>query len=160
MLTETQDGLTTSKAFLRDCVELTHLMLRQKLEAMRRGEQIDWDETREIAKEGRTAARQLAQIASLEVRDRSLDLREKTTKKPEPTHAPDVHHSERNIDVDRRVYMESKLEWMTAYYESAGADEPPMPAKLTELMHHYGVTKTGFDGMDQLSGILLPDDED
>jgi hypothetical protein len=84
MQDQTQASLDKSREFLNDCVEASHLLLKRKLEALRRGEEIDWQETRDIVREGRAAARQLTQIASLEVRDRQQSARRENVAGPRP----------------------------------------------------------------------------
>ncbi|MCB9894518.1 MAG: hypothetical protein H6839_08715 [Planctomycetes bacterium] len=165
MHTETHAGLDTSKAFLRDAVELSQLLMQRALEAARRGEDVDWDSVREIVREGRTSARQLAQIASLEVRDRALDLRErKETQKaekprPKPASIPLDRQSELEVYKTQRRYIELKGEWMQHFCNDPNASDenPGFPHELVAMMKQYGIEETNVDAIDRLSEIVFPE---
>ena len=165
MHTETQAGLDASKGFLRDCIEVSQLMLRQKLEALRRGERVDVAETRAVMGDGRAAARQLEQVASLEVRDQALELREsgagqKAGKRPAPAVAAEAHHSDGQLERDRTMLMEHSLESSQQLLKAIDSDEPcdysPRP-EIIEMVRRYGFDPDDEDSLAKVADILFPE---
>lgn len=146
MLTDTEAGLASSKAFLGDCVELTQLMLRETLEAARRGEQVNWRAAREVMREGRAAARQLAQVAALEVRDRALQQQPK--EKAEPS--------------DRVIYTMHAGDWVEQVYqqherEDFDFSQVPFSPELQAMMKRYGFDPADWHSLEKLSMVLFPE---
>jgi hypothetical protein len=150
MQTETQASLDESRAYLRDCIEVSHLQLKRKLEAMRRGEEIDWRETRDIMREGRTAARQLTQIAALEVRDRQQD-----TRPAGPRRAPRSKSVQLKVQPTAEMalrFVNGVMDWQKASAESGKMAD--MPADLRKLIVEVGLDPDSADSFDTLFEVF------
>jgi hypothetical protein len=135
MQATTEQGLETSKAFLKDCVELSHLMLKRQLEKLRNGGDVDWKEVREVVKEGRTAVRQLTQIASVELRDRQQTTREsgRRPRAPRPTLKLKVEPTREMI----MNFFDGIFEWQKACMEAGKT--VPLPKRLREQVEEFGL---------------------
>ncbi|MCA8919319.1 MAG: hypothetical protein KDB32_09595 [Planctomycetes bacterium] len=142
MRDDTQNSLEASKAFLRDCVEAAHLVLKRKIEALQAGEDVVWEDLQQVMREGGKATRQLAQIASLETRERAQTLREQAKaphKAPTPT-----EQQPRELSVRKYVmqFSNGMHEWAVACDETPDGKVPPIPEKLLELMDLFGIDPT------------------
>lgn len=156
MQTETQAGLDTSKGFLRDVVELSQLMMREALQAARNGEDVDWAQVREVVREGRTAARQLAQIASLEVRDRALDLRERRETQKETRKATP---EEPNVERDRAQFLEHSMNYAEQALKAVENNEAAdfsLPKHMEEMLRRYGFDPQDEEALANLGDVLFP----
>jgi hypothetical protein len=149
MHTETQAGLETGKAFLKDCVEFSHLLLKQKLEALKRGEEIDWKDARDIMREGRAAARQITQIAGLEVRDAA------------PKRSPQPHHQRPRSAPDARMtpemmqlLMEGMMEWNARLANATDGVRPELPEELRKVITYFGLDPDREASLEQLLDIM------
>ena len=147
MQPETQAGLETSKAFLKDCVEFTHLLLQQQLEALKRGEQVDWKVARELVREGRASARQLAQIASLELRAAKQAPAESS---PEPEPVPQLNLPQKTL----QEFAQSMMDWTNALRQATPGNIPPLPRPAQELMERVGLDPERDDSLEKLLRIL------
>ena len=149
MQPETQAGLETGKAFLKDCVEFSHLLLQQKLEALKHGEEIDWKDARDIMREGRAAARQITQIASLEVRDAAPKRKAR-----EPHHTtrstPRVQLTPENM----QLLMEGVLEWNSAVADAKPGQRPKLPEKLRTLLEHFELDPEREESLEELLDLV------
>lgn len=152
MQPETQAGLETSKAFLKDCVEFTHLLLQQQLEALKRGEQIDWKTARELVREGRASARQLAQIANLELRG---EKQAQAKPRPEPVEVPSEPVPQLNLPQQTlQEFAQSMMDWTNALREATPGNIPPLPRPAQELMERVGLDPERDDSLEKLLRIL------
>ena len=147
MQTTTEQGLETSKAYLKDCVELSHLMLKRQLETLRNGGDVEWKEVREVVKEGRTAARQLTQIASVELRDRQQASREKVQRKPAPRPALKLKVQPTKEMIVR--FIDGIMVWQRECIEAD--KETPMPENLRQVITEFGLDP---DDSDQALALL------
>jgi hypothetical protein len=148
MQAETQASLDQSRAYLRDCVEASHLMLKRKLEALRRGEDIDWAETRDVIREGRSAARQLTQIASVEVRDRQQTDRRERKPRPPQRVTPKVP-----VTPDQGMrFVEGVMQWQAAAREAGGV--VAAPESLRKLMTEFGLDPDKEDSFELMLEIF------
>ncbi|MCB9933394.1 MAG: hypothetical protein H6841_08240 [Planctomycetes bacterium] len=151
MQPETQAGLETSKAFLKDSVELTHLLLKQQLEALQRGEQIDWKTARELVREGRASARQLAQIASLELRgEKQAQAKPRPEPKAEPRPVPQLNLPRETMQGFARAMMD----WSDALRSATPDNIPPLPQDVQELMRKLGLDPADDRSLEELIRIL------
>lgn len=146
MQAETQASLDQSRAYLRDCVEASHLMLKRKLEALRRGEEIDWRETRDILREGRNATRQLTQIASLELRDRQQSAREGKVRRMPRGDAPKLK-VQPTPEMTMR-FLNGIMEWQKL--PPQGDLAPPLPDDLRKLITELGLNPDDAGSFDVL----------
>jgi len=133
MQNSTEQGLETSKAFLKDCVELSHLMLKRQLEKLRNGGDVDWKEVREVVKEGRTAARQLTQIAGVELRDRAQTKREGGRRRQRPALKLKVQPTKEMV----LRFLDSVVNWQGACV--AEQREVPMPEDVRRAISEFGL---------------------
>lgn len=133
MQVSTGQGLETSKAFLKDCVELSHLMLKRQLEKLRKGGDVEWKEVREVVKEGRTAARQLTQIASVEMRDRQQNKREGAKRQARPRPPLPVDY---NMEMVLR-FFDAVMGWQRACLQQQR--EVEMPEELRKSIADFGL---------------------
>lgn len=147
MQPETQAGLETSKAFLKDCVELTHRLLKQQLAVLERGEEIDWKTARELVREGRASARQLAQIANLELRAAKQSPAETS---PEPEPVPQLQLPQQTL----QEFAQSMMDWTNALRQATPGNIPPLPGPARELMERVGLDPERDDGLEKLLRIL------
>lgn len=145
MQNSTEQGLETSKAFLRDCVELSHLMLKRQLEKLRNGGDVEWKEVREVVKEGRTAARQLTQIASVELRDRQQAKRETGRRTQRPKLKLKVQPTREMV----LRFLDGVMVWQRACVTEQR--EVPMPEDLRKVMVEFGLDP---DDQDSLIALL------
>ncbi|MCG3183882.1 MAG: hypothetical protein ICCCNLDF_01992 [Planctomycetes bacterium] len=147
MQPETQAGLETSKAFLKDCVELTHRLLKQQLAALERGEEIDWKTARELVREGRASARQLAQIASLELRAARQAPAESS---PESQPVPQLNLPQQTL----QEFAQSMMVWTNELRQATPGNIPPLPRPARELMERVGLDPERDDSLEKLLRIL------
>ena len=136
MQTDTQASLEASKAFLRDCVEAAHLVLKRKLEALHAGEDVAWEDLQQVMREGGKATRQLAQIASLETRERAQTLREQKTQPSAPK--PEIPRVGSYV----LQFADGMTEWGVACDEAGEGETPGIPDKLLQLMEIFEVDPT------------------
>lgn len=162
MNSETETGLVASKAFLTDSIELAHLRIKQQLERLRAGDEIDWKEAGALMKEGRSSARQLTQIASLEVRDRALALKKrkhapKQPAKPRPEQTPKKPPQ----PGDRQKLYELSSNWIEAIAEAnrdpGATPMPEFPQELVAMIEDYGLDPGREDSLDLLAAWLFKD---
>jgi len=134
MQAEATTSLNESREFLRDAMALSHEMIKARLKALRAGEQIDWRETASILREGRTCARQLTQIATLEFRaEQAAQPRRSARKAP-------VKPAGFSITPEMAsAFLDGMLKWQMAMRDHKGPDAPPMPDELTSLIQQLGL---------------------
>lgn len=163
MDTQTQDGLDKSKAFLADSLEMAHLILKQQLEAFRAGEEVDWRAVTALIKEGRTTARQINQIASNELRDRALKLREKKAAEKESAQAdrPKQKPKKAPKPEDREKFIELSTQWLgelgNAVQDPSKLTELQYPPELMEMFKEYGLDPGDQQALETLGHWLAPE---
>jgi len=150
MQPETQAGLETSKAFLKDSIELTHLLLKQQLEALQRGEQIDWKAARELVREGRASARQLAQIASLELRGEKQAQAKPHPEPVEPKPVPQLDLPQETL----HAFAQAMMDWSEALRRAEPGNVPPLPRPAQELMERVGLDPEDERSLEELLRVL------
>lgn len=162
MDTQTKEALGVGTEFLKDSIELAHLMLKRKLEAARKGEDVDWKEAAQIMKEGRSAARQITQNASLELRKRKLALDEaKSDGKRAKRRAP-IQPAQDPTPEDRERFMELSKEWMAHVLkcvENPGTGNGEYPDELKAMIKDYGLDPQSERAAEKLGEWLFPESE-
>ncbi|MCA8938040.1 MAG: hypothetical protein KDB68_17815 [Planctomycetes bacterium] len=142
MRDDTQNSLEASKAFLRDCVEAAHLVLKRKIKALQSGEGVVWEDLQQVMREGGKATRQLAQIASLETRERAQTLREQAKAPPKAPTPTEQKPEELSVRKYVMQFSNGMHEWAVACDETPDGEVPPIPEKLLELMDLLGIDPT------------------
>jgi hypothetical protein len=150
MQPETQAGLETSKAFLKDAVEFTHLLLQQQLEALKRGEPVDWKAVRELVREGRASARQLAQIAGLELRGQKQAQARPRPEPVEPSPVPQLDLPQETL----HAFAQAMMDWSEALRRAEPGNVPPLPRPVQELMERIGLDPADDHSLEELLRIL------
>lgn len=153
------EALEAGKAFLKDAMEVSHLLLKRKLEALRRGEDVDINETREIVEDGQKTARQIQQTVSLEVRDRNVTLREEKARKEEAEAEtePEAHGEEPGfLSDDQKKFLAGMRMWQHGIWTRKDPSQPvPLPEPLKDLARKFRLDPDDQDTIDKLGDILM-----